>query len=145
MMTRRRARVVVIAAAAAAFACVAPAQQRKPNVVILATGGTIAGAGATGTQSAYKSGAVGIDTRPRVGPGFRLQWEPAQNCHVLLYPEGMVKLNGSAGEIMKRCDGQASLSEIVADLETAFAAQGLQGDVTAFVEMAGKQRWLVWD
>src|SRR3954469_10356714 len=37
-----------------------PAQQ-KPNITILATGGTIAGAGATGTQSGYKSGAVGID------------------------------------------------------------------------------------
>ena len=87
---------------------------------------------------------VGIETRPRVGPGFRLQWEPAQNCHVLLYPEGMVKLNGSAGEIMKRCDGQASVAAIVADLEAAFSAQGLQGDVLGFIEMAGKQRWLTW-
>ena len=82
---------------------------------------------------------------PRVGSGFRLQWEPAQNAHVLLYPEGMVKLNGSAGEIMKRCDGQRSVAEIVADLEQAFNAQGLEGDVVAFVEMAGKQRWLAWD
>lgn len=88
---------------------------------------------------------LSTESRPRVGPGFRLQWEPAQNCHVLLYPEGMVKLNGSAGEIMKRCDGVASLGEIVADLEAAFNAQGLQGDVNAFVEMAGKQRWLTWD
>jgi len=32
------------------------------NIVILATGGTIAGAAATGTQAAYTSGAVGIDT-----------------------------------------------------------------------------------
>ena len=83
--------------------------------------------------------------RPRVGSGFRLQWEPAQNAHVLLYPEGMVKLNGSAGEIMKRCDGQRSVAEIVADLEQAFNAQGLEGDVVAFVEMAAKQRWLAWD
>ena len=45
-------------------------------------------------------------TVARVGHGFRLQWEPAQSCFVLLYPEGMVKLNQSAGEIMKRCDGQ---------------------------------------
>ena len=36
---------------------------------------------------------------------FRLQWEPAQDAHVLLYPEGMVKLNQSAGEILLRCDG----------------------------------------
>ena len=36
-------------------------QQRKPNIVILATGGTIAGAAATGTQAGYTSGAVTID------------------------------------------------------------------------------------
>lgn len=84
-------------------------------------------------------------SRPRVGHGFRLQWEAVQNAHVLLYPEGMVKLNGSAGEIMKRCDGQATIAEIVADLERAFSTQGLERDVLAFVEMAAKQRWLVWD
>ena len=50
--------------------------------------------------------APSLDSRPRVGAGFRLQWEPAQSCHVLLYPEGMVRLNASAGEIMNRCDGQ---------------------------------------
>jgi pyrroloquinoline quinone biosynthesis protein D len=81
---------------------------------------------------------------PRVAPGFRLQWEPAQDAHVLLYPEGMVKLNGSAGEIMKRCDGQKSIGEIVTELEQAFNAQGLERDVLAFVEMARKQRWLAW-
>ena len=83
--------------------------------------------------------------KPRVGPGFRLQWEPVQDCHVLLYPEGMVKLNGSAGEIMKRCDGERSVAAIVDDLEKAFSAQGLEGDVLAFVEMAAQQRWLAWD
>jgi pyrroloquinoline quinone biosynthesis protein D len=87
-----------------------------------------------------------IDTtiRPRIGPGFRLQWEPAQNCHVLLYPEGMVKLNPSAGEILRRCDGERDLAAIVADLEAAFSATGLEHDVRAFVEMAVKQRWLTW-
>jgi len=84
-------------------------------------------------------------SRPRVGPGFRLQWEPAQDCHVLLYPEGMVKLNGSAGEIMKRCDGERDIAAIVAELEAAFSAQNLEPDVIAFVEMAAKQRWLAWD
>ncbi|MBX3605257.1 MAG: pyrroloquinoline quinone biosynthesis peptide chaperone PqqD [Piscinibacter sp.] len=83
--------------------------------------------------------------RPRVAPGLRLQWEAAQEAYVLLYPEGMVKLNGSAGEIMKRCDGQANLAGIVSALESAFGAAGLEGDVHAFVEMAGRQRWLVWD
>lgn len=84
-------------------------------------------------------------TRPRVGAGFRLQWEAAQDCHVLLYPEGMVKLNRSAGEIMARCDGERDVGAIVADLEHAFGATGLQADVLAFVAMAGRQRWLAWN
>jgi pyrroloquinoline quinone biosynthesis protein D len=82
---------------------------------------------------------------PRVGPGFRLQWEEVQGCHVLLYPEGMVKLNGSAGEIMQRCDGERSFAAIVADLEQAFGATGLEGDVRAFVDIAVQQRWLTWE
>jgi pyrroloquinoline quinone biosynthesis protein D len=84
-------------------------------------------------------------TQPRVAAGFRLQWEPVQDCHVLLYPEGMVKLNGSAGEIMKRCDGVRSVEAIAADIEQAHSLQGLRSDVLAFVEMAAKQRWLTWD
>lgn len=87
----------------------------------------------------------GVDTCPRIGRGFRLQWEQAQGCHVLLYPEGMVKLNVSAGEIMKRCDGVKTLAEVVAELEAAFSTTGLQADVLAFVEMAGQKHWLEWD
>jgi pyrroloquinoline quinone biosynthesis protein D len=90
------------------------------------------------------SGAA-ASTTPRVGAGFRLQWEPVQNCHVLLYPEGMVKLNTSAGEIMKRCDGQRNVAAIAAELEEAFSASGLQPEVIAFVDMAAKQNWLTWD
>ena len=91
--------------------------------------------------------ALALDSasKPRVGPGFRLQWEDVQQAHVLLYPEGMVKLNPTAGEIIKRCDGERSVAAIVADLEQAFQARGLEADVLAFVEMAGKQRWLAWD
>jgi len=89
--------------------------------------------------------ALVASTRPRIGAGFRLQWEPAQDCHVLLYPEGMVKLNGSAGEIMVRCDGERSIEAIVGELEAAFNASGLAPEVLSFVEIAGKQRWLTWE
>ncbi|MGO9935731.1 MAG: pyrroloquinoline quinone biosynthesis peptide chaperone PqqD [Steroidobacteraceae bacterium] len=80
--------------------------------------------------------------RPAIERRFRLQWEAAQNAHVLLYPEGMIKLNGSAGEILKRCNGVATIAEITADLERAFATSGLSGDVIAFVALAVKNRWL---
>ena len=79
---------------------------------------------------------------PRIAPGFRLQWEPAQNCHVLLYPEGMVKLNQSAGEILSCCDGQRDVAAIVAALEAKFNAQGLEKDVRAFLDIAAQQRWI---
>ena len=82
---------------------------------------------------------------PRLGHGFRLQWEDAQGCHVLLYPEGMVKLNQSAGEILKRCDGSKSVAEIVADLESAFNASGLAAEVDAFLLMAEAQNWINWN
>ena len=82
------------------------------------------------------------EPHPRIAAGFRLQWEPAQNAHVLLYPEGMVKLNQSAGEILRRCDGARSVAEVVADLEQAFATTGLEADVIAFLELARKQQWV---
>jgi pyrroloquinoline quinone biosynthesis protein D len=89
--------------------------------------------------------ALTAQSQPRIGHGFRLQWEEAQSSFVLLYPEGMVKLNQSAGEIMKRCDGKADLTAIVADIESAFNAQGLDNDVRGFIEVAAKQRWLTWE
>ena len=85
---------------------------------------------------------ISVTARPLVGRGFRLQWEPAQSAYVLLYPEGMVKLNGSAGEIMSRCDGERMLTEIIANLEHAFGVTGLTDDVTAFVSMAVEKKWL---
>ena len=42
-----------------------------PKIVILATGGTIAGAAATGTQAGYTSGAVTIDAMLAAVPGIK--------------------------------------------------------------------------
>ncbi len=80
--------------------------------------------------------------KPRVSARFRLQWEEAQQSWVLLYPEGMVKLNASAGEIMKRCDGSRSVDELVAELEQAFDTRGLHADVARFLDMARAQHWI---
>lgn len=83
-----------------------------------------------------------VTAKPRVSARFRLQWEEAQQSWVLLYPEGMVKLNASAGEIMKRCDGSHSVDELVAELEQAFDTRGLHADVARFLDMARAQHWI---
>jgi pyrroloquinoline quinone biosynthesis protein D len=79
---------------------------------------------------------------PAIAHGMRLQWEAAQEAHVLLYPEGMVKLNGSAGAIMSRCDGVRSVAQIIADLERSYDLSGLGPDVLAFIELALDKHWL---
>ena len=74
--------------------------------------------------------------------GMRVQYEPAQKGHVLVYPEGMVQLNAPAAAILERCDGARTLDEIVADLERTFRASNLAPDVHAFVRYALGNSWL---
>jgi pyrroloquinoline quinone biosynthesis protein D len=83
-----------------------------------------------------------LNTTPALSAMFRLQWEEVQQAWVLLYPEGMVKLNGSAGEIIKRLDGKKNVLALIAELEKDFDATGLQSDVLAFLEIASKQGWV---
>lgn len=77
-----------------------------------------------------------------IAPGHRLQWEEAQQCWVVLYPEGMVRLNDSAAEILRRCDGTTPLSAVIADLEQTFDAADLADDVLELVEAACTDGWL---
>lgn len=80
--------------------------------------------------------------RPRLRPMFRLQWEPTQNAYVLLYPEGMVKLNPSAGEILARCDGTRELDDVIDELEELFGASDLAVDVYHFIDNARQLGWI---
>ena len=83
-----------------------------------------------------------MNMRPVIRSGFRLQWEPAQNAYVMLYPEGMIKLNQSAGEILKRCQGEMTVAQIVTELERAFEATNLQQDVSNMIALATEKHWL---
>jgi pyrroloquinoline quinone biosynthesis protein D len=88
------------------------------------------------------SDAIDLTSRFALSRGYRLQWEAAQQAHVLLFPEGLIKLNVSAGEILRRCDGHATLADITADLEAVFSRNGLADDVVRFVAVALEQQWL---
>jgi pyrroloquinoline quinone biosynthesis protein D len=81
-------------------------------------------------------------TALKLKPIFRLQWEPVQNAHVLLYPEGMVKLNQSAGEILKRCDGTRDIDMLIDELKRVFNAPDLGEEVRLFVAEAQRRGWL---
>ncbi|MGI6408932.1 MAG: pyrroloquinoline quinone biosynthesis peptide chaperone PqqD [Gammaproteobacteria bacterium] len=80
---------------------------------------------------------------PCLRRGFRFQWEPAQNCHVLLYPEGMIQLNESAALILQQVDGQRTLGEMITALRRQFPdAPDLAADVQQFMEVAHDNFWL---
>lgn len=73
----------------------------------------------------------------------RFQWEEAQQNYVILFPEGMVKLHGSAGEILKRLDGKVSVGDLVADLKATFPdADGIENDIVGMLELALGKGWL---
>jgi pyrroloquinoline quinone biosynthesis protein D len=73
----------------------------------------------------------------------RFQWEEAQNCYVILFPEGMVKLNGGAGEVLNLVDGKRTVTNIITELQTKFPdAPDLDQDVVGMLELAIEKAWL---
>ncbi len=88
------------------------------------------------------SDAIPVDRPIGIAPGFRLQWEQAQDAHVLLFPEGMIKLSESASQILSRCDDNSTLEDIVASLEQAFPGADLKDDVVEFLQVAYQKGWI---
>ena len=54
----------------------------------------------------------------------------------------MVQLNDTAAEILKRCKGEHTLDEIVADLEAAFRVQGIGPQVRNLLEEGQRRGWI---
>jgi pyrroloquinoline quinone biosynthesis protein D len=86
---------------------------------------------------------ISADSIPAIAPLFRLQFEKVQDSWVLLYPEGMVKLNATAAEILNRCDGRLTVNDIVTELENVCQQTGLAPDIIDFLSDAIKQQWII--
>jgi pyrroloquinoline quinone biosynthesis protein D len=78
----------------------------------------------------------------KLARGHRVQFEPAQGCDVLLYPEGVVQLNESAAIILKQVDGKRSAAEVAAELNRQFPGEDLTADVREFLEVAYARGWI---
>jgi pyrroloquinoline quinone biosynthesis protein D len=81
----------------------------------------------------------------KINSNFQFQWEEKQNCYVLLYPEGMVQLNQSAGEILNLCDGKKSVEAINKILCEKFGMDDLTPDINAFLEEAQNRNWISYE
>jgi pyrroloquinoline quinone biosynthesis protein D len=83
-------------------------------------------------------------TRPRLATGARLRYDEVREEHVLLVPEGAVRLNRSAAEVLELCDGERSLEDIVGTLSARYEGADVGDDVRGLVD-AMAQRGLVVD
>ena len=80
---------------------------------------------------------------PTWRPGYRFQYEPAQKGLVLLYPEGMIKLNDSAALIGGLIDGQRDVAAIIGELDAQFPdVPELGQDIEQFMEVARAEHWI---
>lgn len=83
-------------------------------------------------------------TRPRLVTGARLRYDEVREEHVLLIPEGAVRLNPTAAEVLELCDGERSLDAIVGELSARYDGADVRDDVQGLVD-AMVQRGLVVD
>ena len=83
-------------------------------------------------------------TRPRLVTGARLRYDEVREEHLLLIPEGAVRLNPTAAGVLELCDGRRSLDDIVGALSTRYKGGEVRADVLELVE-AMAQRGLVVD
>ena len=74
--------------------------------------------------------------RPRLPRGVRLVHNEAHGGFVLLAPERVIKADAIAAEILKRCDGNASVADIVDDLGRTYNAprDRIAGDVIRLLQ-----------
>lgn len=73
----------------------------------------------------------------------RFQWEEAQNCYVILFPEGMIKLNGGAGEVLSQVDGKRNVADVIAILKAKFSdAPDIEHDIIGMFDLAIEKGWL---
>jgi len=79
----------------------------------------------------------------KIAAHHRFQWEEAQQSHVILFPEGMVKLNGSAGEVLGLVDGKNSVDQIVTSLKEKFqGVEGIEKDILSMIQFALDKAWI---
>ena len=83
-------------------------------------------------------------TRPRLVTGARLRYDDVREEHLLLIPEGAVRLNPTAAEVLELCDGERSRDDIVAALSERYQGADVRADVLELLD-AMTQKGLVVD
>ena len=79
--------------------------------------------------------------RPRLARHVRLRFDPARGRHVLLTPEAVTVLNGTGAAVLELCDGQRTVTGILAELRGRYASVD-DDEVRAFLDRLAARRCL---
>lgn len=87
---------------------------------------------------------VRLTARPVIEAPYLFRWEEAEGSYVLRSPAGAVRLNETAAEILKRCDGSRSVAQLVDELKALYAGVGGEIDdgVRRFLALAHAKGWI---
>lgn len=80
-------------------------------------------------------------SQPRLAPGCR--WGTHGEQQVVLFPEGMIRVQGTGQNILELCDGQRTVQEIVVALSGRYGAADpvkITEDVSSFLEALQRKR-----
>ena len=82
-------------------------------------------------------------TRPRLAPGARLRYDEVREEHLLLVPEGAVRLNPTAVAVLELCDGERTVEDIVGVLSERYGGADVGDDVRGLVDGMAQRGLLV--
>ena len=80
-------------------------------------------------------------SQPRLAPGCR--WGTHGDQPVVLFPEGMIRVQGTGQNILQLCDGQRTVQEIAATLSERYSGHDpakIWEDVSSFLEALQRKR-----
>ena len=84
---------------------------------------------------------VAADNVVEINPVYLFRWEEPQQAHVLLYPEGVVKVNETGAAILKLCNGVNSVADLVSELNDKYTTD-VSESVYKFLEVAHAKGWI---
>lgn len=86
--------------------------------------------------------AIAASDIPEFSPHYLFRWEEPQRAYVILYPEGVVKLNETAATILQLCDGLRSAGQIATELSGRYASVEVSNSVYRFLETSIAKGWI---
>ncbi|MCX5052765.1 MULTISPECIES: pyrroloquinoline quinone biosynthesis peptide chaperone PqqD [unclassified Streptomyces] len=79
---------------------------------------------------------------PALSRGVVLRHDRVRGTDLLLLPERVVVLRGSAGPVVRLCDGTRAVDDIVTELGERYPGAPVAGEVPGFLTALRKEGWL---